>query len=157
MHSTDTRIQLRPATPDDALALAGLLRSVGWFPRFEQGALEEHAKGLRSVLAATGPHLHLLAMDGHDMLLGYCAIHWLPIAFLQGTEAYVSELFIAPQARGLGVGSQLLDAAVDAARTKGCARIWLINNRERESYARGFYEKHGWHEQASMARFVLPL
>ncbi|GGH60572.1 hypothetical protein GCM10010975_23420 [Comamonas phosphati] len=53
--------------------------------------------------------------------------------------------------------SLLLDAATEAARQRGCSRIWLVNNRERPSYARGFYPQQGWTEQAEMARFVLPL
>ena len=50
-----------------------------------------------------------------------------------------------------------LDAATQAARERHCIRIWLVNNRERPSYVRGFYFRQGWSEQAEMARFVLPL
>ena len=78
-------------------------------------------------------------------------------AVQQGWEAYVSELFVAEAARGAGLGQQLLDAATQAARERRCLRIWLVNNRERPSYVRGFYSSRGWSEQAEMARFVLPL
>ena len=98
-----------------------------------------------------------MAEDARQRVHGYCAVHWLPIAVLQGWEGYVSELFIAEAARGAGLGQQLLDAATQAARDKGCMRIWLLNNRERISYVRGFYPQQGWSEQAEMARFVLPL
>ena len=156
--ATDTSVHLRPATPEDAPALALLLHGIGWFPSFQEGTPLAHAAALRPLLAPSAHQLHLLAEDAQQQtLLGYCAVHWLPIAFLQGWEAYLSELFIAEHARGWGVGSCLLDSAVAAAREKGCARIWLINNRERASYQRGFYEQHGWIEQAQMARFVLPL
>ena len=57
----------------------------------------------------------------------------------------------------MGVGAKLLDQAVAAARKKGCSRIWLVNNRDRDSYLRGFYARQGWQEQPQAARFVLPL
>ena len=98
-----------------------------------------------------------MACDAQDQLIGYCAVHWLPIAILQGWEGYVSELFIADSARGLGVGSQLLDQVTAAARSRGCRRLWLVNNRQRDSYHRGFYARQGWQEQAQAARFVLDL
>jgi GNAT superfamily N-acetyltransferase len=109
-------------------------------------------------LLAPSPHqLQLVACDAQGQLIGYCAVHWLPIAILQGWEGYVSELFIADSARGLGVGSQLLDQVTAAARSRGCRRLWLVNNRQRDSYHRGFYARQGWQEQAQAARFVLDL
>lgn len=39
---------------------------------------------------------------------------------------------------------------------RGCSRIWLVNNRDRDSYLRGFYARQGWQEQPQAARFVLP-
>ena len=155
--STSTAIRLRQASPDDAPALATLLANIGWFPAFLEGETHDHAAALHPLLCPSEQGLHLIAEDAQGQLLGYCALHWLPIAFLQGYEAYLSELFVAPEARDSGTGSCLLHSAVAAARKRGCARIWLINNRERDSYLRGFYEKHGWIEQAQMARFVLPL
>ena len=148
---------LRAAQPDDAPALAALLHGIGWFDRFATGHPEAHADQLAPLLAPSPHQLQLVACDAQDQLIGYCAVHWLPIAILQGWEGYVSELFIADSARGMGAGSQLLQQAVAAARAQGCRRIWLVNNRDRDSYQRGFYARQGWAEQAQAARFVLNL
>lgn len=148
---------LRPAQPDDAPALAALLQGIGWFDRFATGHPEAHADQLAPLLAPSPHQLQLVACDAQDQLIGYCAVHWLPIAILQGWEGYVSELFIADSARGSGVGSQLLDQVTAAARSRGCRRLWLVNNRQRDSYHRGFYARQGWQEQAQAARFVLDL
>lgn len=148
---------LRPAQPDDAPALAVLLQGIGWFDRFATGHPEAHADQLEPLLAPSPHQLQLVACDAQGQLIGYCAVHWLPIAILQGWEGYVSELFIADSARGLGVGSQLLDQVTTAARSRGCRRLWLVNNRQRDSYHRGFYAQQGWQEQAQAARFVLDL
>lgn len=157
----DSTLHIRDAQPSDAAALAGLLGGMGWFAAYADTAPSQAEERLRGLIqsAAGGQHRMLLvAEDGaQPRLLGYCAVHWLPVAIQLGWEAYVSELFVAESARGTGAGSALLDAAVQAARERQCVRIWLINNRERPSYARGFYPRHGWTEQAEMARFVLPL
>ncbi len=147
-------MDIRPATPADAPALATLLHSIGWFERFAHGSADTHASRIAPLLAPSAQQLQLVAFDAHHQLQAYCAVHWLPIAILQSWEGYVSELFIAASARGTGIGSQLLDQAVDAARARGCCRIWLINNRDRDSYQRGFYAKQGWTEQPQAARFV---
>ena len=152
---------IRPALPSDAAGISELLHGIGWFKAYEGRSIAENTAAVRQLLldAQTQPErsLLLVAEDAQQRISGYCAVHWLPVAVLQSWEAYVSELFIAEQARGAGLGQQLLDVAVHAAREKNCLRIWLVNNRERPSYTRGFYSQQGWVEQAEMARFVLPL
>ena len=152
---------IRPALPSDSAGIAELLHGIGWFKAYESQTPAQNQQALQTLLdhAHTEPErsLLLVAEDAQQRVHGYCAVHWLPIAVLQGWEAYVSELFIAEATRGAGLGQQLLDVATQAARDKGCMRIWLVNNRERSSYVRGFYPQKGWSEQAEMARFVLPL
>ena len=152
---------IRPAQPGDAAGISELLHGIGWFKAYEGRSIAENTAAVRQLLLDTQtlPERSrlLVAEDAQQRISGYCAVHWLPVAVLQSWEAYVSELFIAEQARGAGLGQQLLDVAVQAARDKNCLRIWLVNNRERSSYVRGFYSQQGWVEQAEMARFVLPL
>ena len=152
---------IRPALPSDAAGISELLHGIGWFKAYEGRSIAQNTAAIKELLldAQTLPErsLLLVAEDAQQRISGYCAVHWLPVAVLQSREAYVSELFIAEQARGAGLGQQLLDVAVQAAREKNCLRIWLVNNRERPSYTRGFYSQQGWVEQAEMARFVLPL
>ena len=155
--SAQPALTIRTAQPGDASALAQLLQNIGWFDRFTQGTPAEHATHIEALLAPNPRQLQLLACDAQGQVLGYCAVHWLPIAILQGWEGYVSELFIADSARGMGAGRQLLQHAVAAAHAQGCRRIWLVNNRDRDSYQRGFYARQGWAEQAQAARFVLNL
>ena len=158
---SEPRYQLRPAQSDDAAGIAELLHGIGWFKAYEGQTPAQNKRAVQALLdsahAEPERSLLLIAEDAQQRIHGYCAVHWLPIAVLQGWEAYVSELFIAEAARGAGLGQQLLDTATQAARDKGCVRIWLVNNRERSSYVRGFYPQQGWSEQAEMARFVLPL
>ncbi|WP_417282417.1 GNAT family N-acetyltransferase [Comamonas sp.] len=150
-------ITVRSAQTQDAVAIAALLKGIGWFKAHEQATDEQALQAVAALIAAPHASLLLVAEHASQGICGYCAVHWLPSAVLLGWEAYVSELFVADSARGLGAGTLLLNAAAQAARERRCQRIWLVNNRERPSYQRGFYQQQGWTEQAEMARFVLPL
>lgn len=76
---------------------------------------------------------------------------------MAGPEGYLSELFLRDDARGQGIGRQLLKIIEAEARTSGCQRLSLMNLRTRESYQRQFYLKAGWHERSEAANFVLTL
>ena len=148
---------IRPAQVADAPGLAGLLQGIGWFASYQTGTPDTHAAQLTPLLTASDQHLQLVAVNELGDVLAYCAVHWLPLAILQGWEGYVSELFVADSARGIGMGTQLLEKVTIAAREKGCKRLWLVNNRDRDSYQRHFYAQQGWQEQPQAARFVRTL
>ncbi|MEM7019480.1 MAG: GNAT family N-acetyltransferase, partial [Pseudomonadota bacterium] len=49
--------------------------------------------------------------------------------------------------QGLGIGRQLLDAALQLAKEKGCQRAWLITTNN-NSNAIKFYAANGWQQVA---------
>jgi len=150
---------IRPAVPKDADAIAALLRELGWFRHLDEephNATERRVAAHLALCAADRSHAVFVAEDD-GTVVGYAAVHWLPYLFLPGPEGYVSELFVRAEARGRGIGRRLLDRLVTEARARGCSRLMLVNNRERESYRRGFYRKQGWREREGVANFVLEL
>lgn len=60
-----------------------------------------------------------------------------------GLCAEVESMHVHPDQRGLGVGSVLLAAVVDAARAWGCYRIQLTSNEQRTD-AHRFYAREGF-------------
>ena len=40
---------------------------------------------------------------------------------------------------------------------RDCSRLSLLNNRQRESYQRGFYAKNGWEERSDLVNFIKKL
>ena len=157
---TGTDVVVRPAAPDDAPGLARLLRALerfDWLRAEPEAAIVARVRA--EIVAAAGGEARslIVAVPAGEALAGYVAVHWLPYLILPGPEGFVSELFVAPAARGRGIGSRLLAAAVAEARARGCSRLGLLNHRQRESYERGFYAQHGWVERADMANFVLAL
>ena len=153
-------LTIRRALKTDAESIAQILRNVGWFQHMRRQApddtTEKVLEHLTMCLADTS-HSVYVAETADRGVLGYVNVHWLPYLFLQGPEGYVSELFVGENARGLGVGSKLLQAVEKEARSRGCSRLMLISSNTRESYSRGFYPKRGWDEREIIKNFILSL
>jgi GNAT superfamily N-acetyltransferase len=148
---------VRIANPGDAAPLAELLRQFGWFAMFKELPIEEADRRVQAHLdrcLADESHTMLVAEAREGVVLGYVSVHWLPYLLLPDPEGYVSELFVRESARGMGVGTRMLEAVVAQARQHGCYRLMLLNFRHRESYQRGFYAKLGWEERPEAANFI---
>ena len=153
-------IPIRKAVIDDAPRLADLLRGIGWFELFSTRPFNDSVtrveSQLRQCLSDDG-HSVYVAEWPHGEIAGYGSVHWLPYLFMSGPEGYVSELFVRDDARGQGVGRQLLKVIETDARARGCQRLSLINLRNRESYQREFYLKAGWRERSEAANFLFEI
>lgn len=118
---------LRPATPDDAPALARTLgdwvREAGWMPVLHRR--EEDEGFLRHLIATTQV---TVAEDG------------APLGFLSRDGEEVRALYLAPAARGQGWGRRLLDGAKAASPR---LRLWTF---EANGRARAFYAREGFRE-----------
>jgi GNAT superfamily N-acetyltransferase len=152
-------ITIRRAVQGDDAAITILIRSIGWFgwmkdqdPETIEARVSKH---LALCLKDDSHSVYLAEVDG--AVAGYVSVHWNPYLIHAGPEGYVSELFIAESRRGQGIGARLLDTVAEEARSRGCARLLLLNIRKRESYERGFYRKHGWIEWEDAAVFIYPV
>lgn len=147
-------IRIRDAEAGDVPALARLLASLeagAWARGKDPAGLEGV---LASTLAGKTASASVRVAEAEGKLAGYASAHWLPNLILGGTEGYVSELFVARDSRGRGIGGALLDDLEAEARARGCVRMSLLNLRERESYRRGFYAKRGWTERPDAANLI---
>jgi GNAT superfamily N-acetyltransferase len=68
-----------------------------------------------------------------------------------GKVALLEDMVVAPDLRGRGVGSLLLQRTVEFAHAQGCSRVTLLTDRINES-AQRFYKRHGF-----MASPMIPL
>lgn len=151
--------RIRPATAEDAEALAVLIHEMGGFRAFEGATLDEVRSAVRGSVAATldsGGSTFLVVEDAGSVV-GWAQVHWVHDLFLPGPEGYLTELFLADAQRGRGIGSEVLELIVEEARRRDAYRLTLLNGRERASYARGFYAARGWTERDDVASFVLYL
>jgi GNAT superfamily N-acetyltransferase len=160
---TQEIITIRQAQLQDAAAIATIARLLGWFEQVNRMSVEEAEQHVAQQLT------YCLSDDSHTILVaervmggevrkvvGYLAAHWYS-NLVRGGDGYISELFIHPDETGKGVGGQLLRTIEAYARQRQCTRLLLMNRRDRESYRRGFYRKHGWQEVSEGAYFVRSL
>jgi len=124
---------IRPATPEDAEAVAGVLTAAGvaaWSAFLGEDRIVEANRG------RTQP-ADLVAVDDEGVA-GFVA--W------DAATGEILRLYTHPRAQGQGMGRALLDRALDALRQAGRTQAWL-NTEERNEGARRFYERHGWREE----------
>jgi GNAT superfamily N-acetyltransferase len=154
---------IREVRLEDSSAIAAILRALGWSEQIKQESLADTQAHIAIHLERClreKTHSILVAeceLDHHvSEVVGYVSVHWYP-HLLRGDDGYVSELFVHPNRTGHGIGGQLLDAIKAYAMARNCMRLFLMNRRIRESYARQFYAKHGWVELSDAAFFSLTL
>ena len=134
---------IRRARPGDALALRKLLLDLGYAPGDSRSSDETIAQVVRHPEAAV-----FVAVEGVEVV-GYVALSHRPQMRLGGRLATIDELVVAEARRARGVGSRLLDAAVQHAKSLHCVRVEVLQRRTRASYERSFYQQHGFEEVSS--------
>ena len=141
----------------DVAGIGEILRELGWFADITAKTPAETRMQIADELRlcqADESHSVWVARAAGEAVLGYVAVHWVPYLLHSGPDGYISELFIRDSARGQGIGTRLLESVEAEALRRGCKRLMLLNMRQRESYQRGFYSKHGWEERPQAAIFM---
>lgn len=138
---------LRPATPADRSAILALTRELADFPvppwrTAAEIQVADHAI-LEAALARTPDDQLLLVAEREGRVLGFVYAVTNRDYFSGEPHAYVEDLAISPDARGLGLARDLMQAVEAWASTRGYRRIrlavWFQNLR-----ARGLYEHLGY-------------
>ena len=96
--------------------------------------------GRAAELIGAGEVTELLAGDPP---FGFAQLRFLPSMWSDGYEAYLEELYIAPDRRGEGFGRRLLNAAIELSRERGSTHLQL-NTSEDDAAARALYESAGF-------------
>jgi GNAT superfamily N-acetyltransferase len=125
-------MHLRPARPDEA----GLLTELCLRSKAVWGYDEAFMQACRAELTLSPADLAesslQVAVDG-EMVAGVVQVA------VDGDNADLAKLFIAPSTMRAGVGRALFDWAVKAARERGARWLWI----EADPDAAGFYRRMG--------------
>ncbi|HUQ03785.1 MAG TPA: GNAT family N-acetyltransferase [Kofleriaceae bacterium] len=135
-------ITLRRARPGDATGVRVLVDHLGYAP-------DDRAFTETFTQVARHPEAVVLILAEGTRVVGYLALSHRPQVRLGGRVAVIDELAIDPAYASRGLGSALLEHALDLARGLACVRIEVATRRSRESFTRGFYRKHGFVETES--------
>ena len=82
-------------------------------------------------------------LDGEDGTLGYFVLTWGYDLEWDGRDAFLTELFLMPAARGRGNGSGALTAVEALARQQGARAVHLMVRHE-NTVAKRLYASHGY-------------
>ncbi|MBI3561593.1 MAG: GNAT family N-acetyltransferase [Gammaproteobacteria bacterium] len=135
-------MQITPATTSDLPALCELLDLL-----FSQEAdfkpdREAQRRGLARII--NNPEVGLIVVARRDnQVVGMVNLLYTVSTALGERVALLEDMVVSPNSRGAGVGSRLLEQAIQFARFNGCKRITLLTDRTNES-AQRFYQKHGF-------------
>lgn len=96
----------------------------------------------RLAALARPDHAVLLAVDASETVVGLVGLHCFPAVHASAPVGYITALVTAPEARGHGVGRQLVEAAERWALERGCRRL-TVTSAERREDAHAFYPACG--------------
>jgi ribosomal protein S18 acetylase RimI-like enzyme len=131
--------EVRIADATDAEAAATLLHDFNTeFGEFTPG-VEALTRRLMPLIDA-GEAVILL---GGERPHGIAVLRFRPSLWTETLDAYLEELYVAPDRRGEGLGRALLDAALELSKSRGAGFIYLGTSVD-DVAARALYEKLGF-------------
>ncbi|MCP4275658.1 MAG: GNAT family N-acetyltransferase [Gammaproteobacteria bacterium] len=99
-------------------------------------------QGLTAVISGQGVGAILLARDGGETVAMINLLYTISTA-LGGRVAILEDMVVSRSAQGQGVGTKLMEFALDFARDNGCKRITLLTDSDNTG-AHRFYQRHGF-------------
>lgn len=135
-------VEIVRAGERDVPELSGLLERL-----FDQEAefkpdREAQMQGLRRIVA--DPSLgFILAGKMNGRIVAMVNVLFTVSTALGERVAILEDMVVAEEHRGAGLGSMLLERAMDKARLSGCRRITLLTDADNEKGQR-FYRRHGF-------------
>ena len=141
-------MEIRPATEQD---IDEVLPLFGGYQRFYTGAAQDDDRNrafLRRFLGDDGRLL--VARDEHGAAVGFANLYWTFSSTTAEEHVLLNDLFVSQEARGGGVGLQLIEAARAVARERGSRTLsWqtaLDNRAAQRLYERTGAERSAWFE-----------
>lgn len=136
-------LNVRRATADDIAAIVAMLADDAL------GATRESPDDLTPYAAAFreidgDPRQYLAIAEQEGEIVGTLQLTFIPGLSHKGmTRALIEAVRVSSAARGGGIGSRLIEWAVEEARTRGCGMVQLTTNAARTD-AHRFYAKLGF-------------
>jgi GNAT superfamily N-acetyltransferase len=144
-------MQIRLAHTADAAAVNELLDQLG----YPQAGIATTAARIQAW--SDDPSSAAYVADADGEVLGVVAVHVCPFFERTGSWGRIVALVVSDQARGQGVGGQLVTAAESFATSRGCVRMEVTSSDRREA-AHQFYRLRGYISQTGRSsRFLRDL
>jgi len=140
--TTESGMTIRPTKPEDFDSIVPLLRQL-WPDRTLdlKAARDIFNRGLASDSRA------YFCACRDDTIIGTCTIAIRDCLWLQRDVGYICDLVVDQAHRGSGIGTALVDKAVEFATQRNCRQVELDSGFHRPA-AHQFYEKRGFEKRA---------
>lgn len=146
-------LTIRPATPDDAELILRFITELAIYEKAEH-EVKTDAAGIRDSLFAEGSTAHGLICENDGQPIGYAVYFFNYSTWLGKHGLYLEDLYISPQARGIGAGKALLRHLAQLAVARGCGRFeWSVL--DWNTPAIDFYESFGARPQSEWTTYRL--
>jgi GNAT superfamily N-acetyltransferase len=144
-----TALTIRPATPDDVSLIFDLIGQLADYERLTHMVTGNVAM-LRDNLFGASPSCECVIVRQDERAIGFALYFTTFSTFLCKPGLYLEDLFVVPDARGIGAGKALLQHLAGVALQRGCGRFeWRVLDWNTPSIA--FYKSLGaaimpeWH------------
>jgi len=146
-------INIRPATPDDAELILRFITDLAIYEKAEH-EVKTDAAGIRDSLFAEGSTAHGLICENDGQPIGYAVYFFNYSTWLGKHGLYLEDLYVSPEARGLGAGKALLRHLAQLAVARDCGRFeWSVL--DWNTPAIDFYESFGASPQSEWTTYRL--
>jgi GNAT superfamily N-acetyltransferase len=146
-------LTIRPATPDDAELILGFITELAIYEKAEH-EVKTDAAGIRDSLFADGSTAHGLICEHDGQPIGYAVYFFNYSTWLGRHGLYLEDLYVSPEARGLGAGKALLRHLAQLAVARDCGRFeWSVL--DWNTPAIDFYESFGARPQSEWTTYRL--
>ena len=146
-------LHIRPATPDDAELILRFIADLAIYEKAEH-EVKTDAAGIRDSLFAEGSTAHGLICENDGQPIGYAVYFFNYSTWLGKHGLYLEDLYVSPEARGLGAGKALLRHLAQLAVARGCGRFeWSVL--DWNTPAIDFYESFGARPQSEWTTYRL--
>lgn len=123
-------LTIRPAVPADAATILALITDLAIYEREPEAVLASEAD-IHDALFCESPRVFALVceqtLEENTRTIGFALYFYNFSTWLGSHGIYLEDLYVMPEARGLGAGKGLLKAIARIARDEGCGRYeWSV-------------------------------
>jgi GNAT superfamily N-acetyltransferase len=131
------------AEPHEAETVARLLTEFrDWYGR-DWPSDNAFLAGVERLIERTDTEYLLATPDDDSPPVGVCQLRYRWGIWLASEDCWLEDLYVRDDARRTGVGSALVELAIERARERGCRRMEL-DVADENTAGKALYERHGF-------------
>jgi GNAT superfamily N-acetyltransferase len=135
-------MKIETAVSSDVPSLCQLLDSLFTQESEFESDSDTQVRGLTSVIENRDVG-DILVVRENEKIIAMINILYTVSTALGARVGILEDMVVSSEKRGSGIGSKLLERALEFAKEQGCQRITLLTDHDNEG-AHKFYQKHGF-------------